>query len=317
MESRIETSRAAAPRAPGQPVPIAGAVATEAWPLDRSRLRLLLANEADMAFKRRAQAIFEFLEIGPGHRVLDLGSGRGFYLNFMRELYPAANVVGLELDRPLLRTALRRVPGSRVVNASAYALPFPDAAFDRIVFSEVIEHIPDDARAMAEIARVLAPGGIVALTTPNADYPLAWDPVNKILEATLGTHVQHGPLAGIWANHVRLYSLEDIVTLTADCGLEVDEVRCLTRHAFPFIHNLVYGIGKELLEADLLPASIATAADRFETGSKGGSWRNPIRLGLAAFNLVDGLDELRPPTPDRPFLITALRARKARGRASA
>ncbi len=307
MESRTHSIRSAVN---GEVEPDGGEVLGDNWPFDHARLKEILANEADMSFKRRSEAVFDFLRIGPEDRVLDLGSGRGFYLSFMRELYPDANVVGLELDRPLLRTALKRVAGARVVNASAYALPFSDGAFDRILFSEVIEHIPDDERAMQEITRVLAPGGILALTTPNADYPLAWDPVNKTLERTLGTHIQHGPLAGIWANHVRLYSLEGVVRLVTDSGLEVIETRCLTHHSFPFIHNLVYGVGKELLEAGVLPPSLAAAADRFETSSRGGSWRNPIRIGLAAFNLVDGLNDLDPPAPDRSFLITAIQARK-------
>lgn len=307
MDSRNHSIRTAAS---GDEPPLIVETQVDGWPFDRARLREMLANEADMSFKRRSEAVFEFLQIGPGHRVLDLGSGRGFYLSFMRELYPEADVVGLELDRPLLQTARKRVPGVRVVNASAYALPFPDDAFDRIVFSEVIEHIPDDARAMREITRVLAPGGILALTTPNADYPLSWDPVNKVLETVFGTHIQQGPLAGIWANHVRLYSLEGAIRLVADYGLEVQEVRCLTHHSFPFIHNMVYGVGKELLEAGVLPPSMAAAADRFETKSLGGSWRNPIRIGLAAFNLFDGLNDLDPPSPDRSFLITAIHARK-------
>ena len=111
------------------------------WPFDRQQLREMLANEADMSFKRRSEAVYDFLRIGPGHRVLDLGSGRGFYLRFTRELYPDADVIGVELDRPLLATARRQVPGSRLVNADAYDLPFPDDFFDRIIFSEVIEHI--------------------------------------------------------------------------------------------------------------------------------------------------------------------------------
>ena len=309
MESTIDSIRLAAAdgRALSHGDRDAGA---EGWPFDRSRLRSMLANEADMSFKRRSEAVYDFLRIDRGHRVLDLGSGRGFYLRFTRELYPEADVIGLELDRPLLRTALSRVPGSRVVNASAYDLPFADESFDRIIFSEVIEHIPDDARAMREIVRVLAPGGVLALTTPNADYPLAWDPINKVLERVADTHIQHGPLAGIWANHVRLYSMEGVIRLVGDAGLEVMETRCLTHHCFPFIHNMVYGVGKELLEAGALPPSIASAADRFETTSRGGSWLNPVRIGLAAFNLVDGLDDLHPPSPDRSFLITAIRARK-------
>ena len=46
-------------------------------------------------------------------------------------------------------------------------LPFPDASFDRVIASEVLEHIPDDEAAMAELARVLRPGGSMAVTVPR------------------------------------------------------------------------------------------------------------------------------------------------------
>lgn len=277
---------------------------------DRAQLQRMLANEADMAFRRRAEAVFDFLAIRPGDRVLDLGCGRGFFLNLLRELAPAADVVGAEIDRPLLSVARSRLPNVRAVNASAYDLPFAAGTFDKILFTEVLEHIPDDLAAVREVARVLAPGAAVALTTPNADYPFAWDPINKVLEATLRTHIQTGPLAGIWANHVRLYTPESLVRLVADAGLVVDEVRCLTRYCFPFIHNLVYGVGKPLLERGLLPESVSAAADRFDLETKGGSGFNPVRIGLWLFNQVDRLNELYPPTFDRSFLIIALRAHK-------
>lgn len=279
---------------------------------DRDRLREMLANEADMSFKRRAESVFDFLAIAPGDRVLDAGCGRGFYLNFLRALYPDADVVGVELDRPLLPLARSVVPGARVANANLYDLPFADASFDKIIFSEVIEHVPDDAAALRELARVLAPGGVLALTTPNADYPFWWDPINKTLEATLDTHIQTGPLAGIWANHVRLYTLEALTNLVADAGFVVEDVRYHTRHCFPFIHNLVYGIGKPLLERGLLPDAMADAADRFalDADPSRGSVLNPVNLGLRLFNAVDALNELDPPRPDRPFLIIAMKLRK-------
>ena len=49
----------------------------------------------------------------------------------------------------------------------AYRLPFPDGAFDVVVISEVLEHIPDDRDAIAELDRVLRPGGTLAVTVPR------------------------------------------------------------------------------------------------------------------------------------------------------
>ncbi|MFN8423266.1 MAG: class I SAM-dependent methyltransferase [Anaerolineae bacterium] len=229
---------------------------------------------------------------------------------FTREMYPDADVVGVELDRPLLATAKAQVPGVRTVNGNVYHLPFADGSFDKILFTEVIEHIPDDRAALRELARVLAPGGRIAITTPNADYPLAWDPLNKILEATIGRPIRTGVLAGIWANHERLYTPEELSAKVAEAGLRVERTRCITRWAFPFIHNLVYGLGKELMVAGRLPASVASAADRFDTSSDAGGWTNPIRWGLAAFNAVDRLNRVFPPRPDAPFLIIGLCAVK-------
>jgi SAM-dependent methyltransferase len=276
----------------------------------RQMLQGMVAGEADMSFKRRAESVYDFLALAPGDRVLDMGCGRGFYLNFTRYLEPAADVVGIELDPVVLETARAHVPGCSVAAGSVYRLPFAPGSFDKIMFTEVIEHIPDDAAAMSELFRVLRPGGDLAVTTPNANYPLLWDPINKVLEATGRSPIHTGPLAGIWANHVRLYTPESVARLAVDAGFEVVEMRYLTRYAFPFIHNLVYGVGKPLLERGYLPGKLATAADRFNTETKGGSWFNPIRLGLAAFNAVDALNDVDPAVADRPFLIIAVHLRR-------
>jgi SAM-dependent methyltransferase len=286
---------------------LSGADDDQAW---QALLARALANEADTAFRHRARAIYEFLALRDGDRVLDAGCGRGFFLNLTTSLAPDVRLSGVELDWHLLRVARSRVAGAAVASARIEALPFGDGSFDKIVFTEVIEHIPDDRGAMAEIARVLAPGGVVALTAPHADYPFWWDPVNKALERATGAHVKTGPLAGIWANHVRLYSLEGLTRLVSDAGLVIDEVRTLVHYCFPFIHNLVYGIGKPLLERGLLPDNVAGAADRFDLAPAGGSALNPVRVGLRAFSAFDRLNDLDPPTPDRSFLIIAIKAHK-------
>jgi SAM-dependent methyltransferase len=57
-------------------------------------------------------------------------------------------------------------PASALVG-NALRLPFGDESFDRVIASEVLEHIPDDTKAMSEIARVLKPGGTMAVTVPR------------------------------------------------------------------------------------------------------------------------------------------------------
>ena len=74
----------------------------------------------------------------------------------------ARHVRGDGRGRPSRRR--RRCTGA--VNGDALRLPFTDGAFDRVIAAEVLEHIPDDAGAMAELARVLRPGGTIAVTVP-------------------------------------------------------------------------------------------------------------------------------------------------------
>jgi ubiquinone/menaquinone biosynthesis C-methylase UbiE len=272
-----------------------------------------LANEADMAFRRRAAALFEFLDLQPGDRVLDAGCGRGFFLNLALAICPSVRATGVELEPGLLRVGRAQLPGIALASARIESLPFADGAFDKVLFTEVLEHIANDRQAVAEVARVLAPGGTLALTTPHANYPFWWDPINKTLEATIGTPIRTGPLAGIWANHVRLYTPEDLVRLVSDAGLAVEEVRFLVHHCFPFIHNLVYGIGKPLLERGVLPDGLATAADRFDLAPAHGSLANPVRLGIRLFRAFDRLDDFDPPTADGTFLLIAIKARRLLG----
>ncbi len=221
-------------------------------------------------------------------------------------------LVGAELDWDVILKAQRNVghlPDIALHNCNIYALPYPDNSFDAVILSEILEHIDDDVAGLKEIYRVLKPGGVVAITVPNANYPFWWDPINKTLETMFHMHIQHGPLAGIWANHVRLYTMEQLRGAALQAGFIVEEERSFTHHSFPFIHNIVYGLGKPLLESGALPDNLAKAADRTTFDENRGSLLNPINLGLAVFNFFDRPNTMNEP-PGRSTVNLALKARK-------
>ena len=125
---------------------------------------------------------YDRLDLRPGMTVLDLGCGEGRHA--FEAYRRGARVVAVDWGRPEVETTKRwlgaiaaageggrggdrTAAGYEVVQADLLHLPFPDASADRVIASEVLEHIPDDATAMAEIFRVLKPGGRVAVTVPR------------------------------------------------------------------------------------------------------------------------------------------------------
>jgi SAM-dependent methyltransferase len=277
--------------------------------VDQARLERLLQNEADMAFKRRVRLMFQTLQIQPTDRVLDAGCGRGFFMKYVTELAPC-RLTGVDLDLEHLEIALSqtRLSGASVSRSYIDPLPFADSTFDKIIFSEVLEHLPDDWGGLIEIKRVLKPGGSVFLTVPNHNYPFWWDPINKTLEGVAHTHIQNGTFAGIWANHERLYYPDEIKSLVTRAGFELRGFYPILHYCFPFAHNLVYGLGKPMFEKGMLPQNMRAAADRFG-GEKAQAGRlNPVRMGLGLFNWIDSFNKNLPETDT--FMINALLLRK-------
>jgi ubiquinone/menaquinone biosynthesis C-methylase UbiE len=268
-------------------------------------------NEADMAFKRRVRTILEWLDPQDDDLILDMPCGRGFYLNMFRYV-SKCKLVGADLDWDVLLKAKRNVghlPDLMLNHANIYQLPYRDNTFDGAILSEVLEHIEHDVDGLREVYRVLKPGGVVAITVPNANYPFWWDPINKTFETVAHTHVSRGPFAGIWANHVRLYTREQLRESVLSAGFIVEEERAFTHYCFPFIHNLVYGLGKPLLESGLLPETMANAADRTTFDKNGGSLLNPVNLGLKVFNFFDRKNVMNEP-PERATVNLCIKGRK-------
>ncbi len=119
---------------------------------------------------------FADFPLNPGETILDLGCGEGRHAI---NVYLQADVKSIAVDLNFndLQTARSRFepfaqPGSAkdfyLQQADATRLPFADASIDKIICSEVLEHIPDYPAVLDEIARVLKPGGLLAVTVPRA-----------------------------------------------------------------------------------------------------------------------------------------------------
>jgi SAM-dependent methyltransferase len=120
---------------------------------------------------------FDKLNLADGDRILDVGCGEGRHT---LGAYLSANVhaVGVDLSEQDLQTATERFkefeePGNAAKSvtfqkANALALPFDDNSFDKVICSEVLEHIPDYQGVLAEIRRVLKPEGLLAVSVPRA-----------------------------------------------------------------------------------------------------------------------------------------------------
>ena len=168
---------------------------------------------------------YERLGAARGDRVLDLGCGAGRHafesarrgcvtvasdrdpdeLRAVTDMFAAMDEAG-EIDAPAGQQL-----GHAVV-ADATALPYPDASFDRIIAAEVLEHIDDDEQAITELARVLRPGGTIAVTVPaRAAERVCW-----ALSADY-----HAP--AVPDGHVRIYRSEELRAKLAAAGLYVSD----------------------------------------------------------------------------------------------
>jgi SAM-dependent methyltransferase len=159
---------------------------------------------------------FDRLGLRPGERVLDMGCGAGRHAF---EMYKrGADVVALDQDTAELATvrewfdAMRdggEVPAgaeATAVEGDALALPFEDGEFDRIVAAEVLEHIPADIQAIGELARVLRPGGTLAVSVPR------WLP--EIINWKLSDDYHN-----VEGGHIRIYTDAELVDKVTRAGL--------------------------------------------------------------------------------------------------
>jgi SAM-dependent methyltransferase len=131
---------------------------------------------------------------------LEVGCGTGQVLHALAKAAPTLRLTGVEGSFAGLRFLVDRVPQLDAIQAAATALPY-ESEFDVVGAFDVLEHIPDDAAAMKEIARSVKPGGGVLLTVPQ--HPRLWSSLDR------------------YSGHQRRYTRRGLTALVRDAGLDV------------------------------------------------------------------------------------------------
>lgn len=150
-----------------------------------------------------------------GGRLLEVGAGSGGFLVLMRTL--GWQVTGLEPD-PIAAEGARLKSGLDVIATTLEEARLPEASFDAITMSHVLEHLPDPAVTLLECHRVLRPGGRIAIVTPN-------------LESLLHRSFGHDWRGLEVPRHLNLFSVTSLRSAMESVGFRVAEIRTLSRNA--------------------------------------------------------------------------------------
>ncbi|MGV9799994.1 class I SAM-dependent methyltransferase [Mycobacterium sp. NPDC003449] len=162
---------------------------------------------------------FDRLGVGLGTTVIDVGCGAGRHT--FEAYRRGADVIGFDQnasdlnDVDTMLAAMREEGGvplsakGEAVKGDALALPYEDGRFDCVIASEILEHVPEDDRAIAELVRVLKPGGSLAITVPR------WLPEKVCWLLSDSYHANEG-------GHIRIYRADQLRDKVLAHGLTLD-----------------------------------------------------------------------------------------------
>jgi ubiquinone/menaquinone biosynthesis C-methylase UbiE len=150
----------------------------------------------------------------PAPTVIDLGCSTGYLLEDLRRAAPQkATLIGVDLVAGGLRKAHTNVPDALLIQANVCALPLQDASVDAIVSANLLEHVPHDEQALAEMHRIMRPGARAVVVVPMG--PGDYDYYDRFL------------------GHERRYARRELARKASGAGLAVLEDICLGALLYP------------------------------------------------------------------------------------
>ena len=209
--------------------------------------------EENYWFRRHQAAYLRLVDRCVGARVLEAGCGEGYGAALLAG--SARLVVGLDYDAITAAHVAARYPQVHVVRGNLVHLPLPDGALDVVANLQVIEHLWDQPGFLAECFRVLRPGGLLLVSTPNR---ITFSP---------GRDTPLNPF------HTRELAAAELAELLIDAGFAVREL--LGLHHGPALRELDARYGGSLIEAQV------------EVVLHGGDWPEPLRADVAGVRAAD------------------------------
>jgi ubiquinone/menaquinone biosynthesis C-methylase UbiE len=174
---------------------------------------------------RLGPSLVDFADIAPGARVLDVGCGPGALTRVLADMVGGENVAAIEPSEQLAAVCAERVPGADVRLGGAESLPWPRGTFDAALSQLVVNFMSDAPAGVAEMRRVVRPGGTVASCT--WDYRHGMKMLRTFFDAALALD----PGAPDEGRSMRYQDAEELRSLWEDAGLEEVETGPLTVEA--------------------------------------------------------------------------------------
>ena len=163
--------------------------------------RLELRAQAGSEIAVRDEYV-SLLGVAPGQRVLDVGCGSGAVTRTLaRQVAPSGQATGVDASPAVLKVARELAAAAGVGNGVEFkqgdcrSLPFADASFDAVVAATTLSHVPDPARALAEMVRVTRPGGRVGVFDVDGDMCLFAHPDRELTRRIVAAYSDQG-----WVN---------------------------------------------------------------------------------------------------------------------
>jgi len=232
------------------------------------KLDELLKNAGDLCLKRRARLMVTELNPQKNDVILDAGCGDGYYLYLLSNL-GEFNLTGIDYLKKNVDDAKRQVTNKKIKYfvGDISRMSFKTGTFNKIVLSEVLEHVDDDLKTLIELKRVMKKNGTLYITVPHWRYPFFWDPINYVLQRVFRTHIKSGFWAGVWNMHDRLYHARDLRRVIERAGFKIEKFENLTHYGIPFNHYLT-NLGFRIRTSKHTPKNLKQTMTKFSTHDK-------------------------------------------------
>ena len=165
----------------------------------------------------------------PRPHIVEIGCASGYMLQTLRQKFPDAAILGADPFQHALNAAAQKVPDVPLLQFDILKCPLPDSFADALVILNVLEHIGDDEGALAQVFRILRPGGIACIEVPAG--PGLFDLYDRTLR------------------HFRRYSMKGLVAKAEHAGFEILE----RSHIGFFVYPAFWAVKKRNRRYDRLP----------------------------------------------------------------